>query len=121
VRVLFDHNVPRRFRLALAPHEVVTTREMGWDQLENGLLLQAAAGAAFFAFISIDKKLQYEQNLDKLPLPVIVLDAASNALPGVVLFAPFVLELFKAPFECRFHLIKLDGRVVRLGALLTPP
>jgi hypothetical protein len=56
LKVLFDHNVDRRFRKRLPGHEIKTTREMRWETLLNGALLQAAAGGGFEAFISIDKK-----------------------------------------------------------------
>jgi hypothetical protein len=53
---------------------------MGWSGIKNGELL-ARATSEFDAFISVDKNLQYQQNLDTLPITVIVLDAKSNELP----------------------------------------
>lgn len=63
MRVLFDHNVDRRFRRFLPGHLVSTTREMGWETLANGELLKAAADAGFAVFVSIDKKIEHQQNL----------------------------------------------------------
>ena len=40
---------------------------MGWDEYENGELLTAAEGAAFNAFLSVDKHIEDEQNLSALP------------------------------------------------------
>jgi hypothetical protein len=93
LKVLFDHNVPKRFRREIFGHEVSTTREMGWSTLAHGVLLKAAAQGGFGAFMSIDKKLEHEQNLKLLPLPVIVIDSVSNTLPAVLPFAPAILEL----------------------------
>ena len=45
-----------------------TTRERGWDKLANGVLLKTAADAGFEVFISIDKNMEHEQNLQKSPL-----------------------------------------------------
>jgi hypothetical protein len=43
------------------------------------MLLKQAEGAGFDVFLSADKKLEYEQNLKKLPLAVVVMNARSNA------------------------------------------
>jgi hypothetical protein len=80
--VLLDHNLPKRLSTILVGHEVKTTRQMRWEGLENGVLLQTAASAGFHAFLTIDKNLEHEQNLSKLALPVVVIDSDSNALPA---------------------------------------
>ncbi len=109
MKVLFDHNVDRRFRRHLPTHEVTTTREMGWEQLANGKLLQAAAGAGFDVFVSIDKNLQYEQNLNALPIAIVVLDAPSNALPALLPFAGHVLRLLDMPLKTVLYVLRPDG------------
>jgi hypothetical protein len=114
VKILFDHNLPRRFRRLLPVHEIATTREMGWETLENGALLKAAADAGFDAFVSIDKKIEHEQNLMTLPLPVIVIDAPSNTLAALAPFAPFLIELLKSPLERVLLIIEPSGSVRRL-------
>jgi hypothetical protein len=116
LKILFDHNVDRRFRRHLPGHEIKTTREMRWETLTNGLLLAAAANANFEAFLSIDKKLEHEQNLQTLPLPIIVIDSISNALPALVPFAPSVLELLKSPLDRLLYLIEPNGSVLGLAS-----
>ena len=64
---------------------------MGWSGIKNGELL-ARATNEFDAFISVDKNLQYQQNLDTLPISVIVLDAKSNELPYLLPFIPKLEE-----------------------------
>jgi hypothetical protein len=116
MRVLFDHNVDRRFRRHLPGHDIVTTRQMGWELLANGTLLRSAADAGFEVVVTVDKKLRHEQNLSTLPLPVLLLDSFSNALPSLVPFAPFVLRaLGEGPLERAIHMIARDGSVVRFG------
>ncbi len=66
--------------------------------------------------ISIDKKLEHEQNLQTLPVPVIVLDSISTALPALVPFAPFVLDLFKSRLDRLLYIVQSNGVVVRLTA-----
>jgi hypothetical protein len=55
--------------------------------------------------------LDHEQNLTTLPLPVVVLDSLSNALPFLIPFAPYVLALLQAPLPVAVHVIAPDGTV----------
>ena len=72
MKVLFDHNLPRRLRKHLPGHEIHTAKEMNWEQLRNGALMTAAIAAGFRVFVTIDKHLEHQQNLAALPLPVVV-------------------------------------------------
>jgi hypothetical protein len=56
---------------------------MGWSGVKNGELLLRAA-ASFDVFITVDKKLPYQQNLATLPIAVVILDAVSNELSALV-------------------------------------
>ena len=114
MKILFDHNVPRRLAGLLTGHLVLTTRAMGWEKLGIGALLKAAGGAAFEAFLSIDKNIEYEQNLRSLPLPVIVIDGRSNALPVLVPFVPSLLDLCRSPLERVLYIVEPNGTVLRL-------
>jgi len=42
MRILFDHGVPAPLRRALTGHTISTAYEMGWTELDNSALLQAA-------------------------------------------------------------------------------
>ncbi len=116
MKLLFDHNVDRRFRRYIPGHEIRTTKEMGWETLSNGVLLKSAADAGFEAFVSIDKKIEHEQNLKILPLTVIVIDALSNALPTLIPFSPLLLDLLKQPVDPVLFVVEPTGRVHRLTA-----
>ena len=80
MRLLLDESVPRRFARSLATHVVRTTVEMGWSGIKNGELLARAANE-FDALVTVDKNLEYQQNLKALPIAVVVLYARSNELP----------------------------------------
>ena len=60
MRVLFDHDVPKRLRSLLPGHEVKTSRELGWDTLRNGDLLDAAEANGFDAMVTGDKNISYQ-------------------------------------------------------------
>ena len=91
MRLLLDESVPHRLRRSLPGHATRTVVEIGWGGIRNGELLARAANE-FDALISVDKNLQYQQNLDTLPITVIVLDAKSNELPYLLPLIPKLEE-----------------------------
>ncbi len=61
MKVLFDHNVPKKLRTLLPGHAVSTSRELGWDTLRNGDLLTAAEANGFEVMVTADKNISYQQ------------------------------------------------------------
>ena len=78
MKVLLDHCVPRRLRRYLPGHEVRTTREMGWETHKNGKLL-VAAEAEFDVLLTVDRNIEYQQNLSGCSLAIVIMEAASNS------------------------------------------
>lgn len=91
MRLLLDESVPRRLRRSLPTHAVRTVGEMGWEGIKNGELL-ARAAVEFDAFVTVDKNLEYQQNINALPISVIVLHAQSNELPYLIPLMPELEE-----------------------------
>ncbi len=60
---------------------------MGWSGIKNGKLLALAAND-FDAFLTVDKNLRYQQNLNALPITVIVLNSLSNELSALLPLVP---------------------------------
>jgi rRNA-processing protein FCF1 len=72
--VLFDNGTPRTLaRYLIDRHAVTETRARGWDELENGALLNAAEAAGFEVLVTMDKNLKYQQNLSERKIAVVVL------------------------------------------------
>jgi hypothetical protein len=65
-------------------HEVRTVQQQGWKGLRNGELLRRAADAGFEVFITADQNLEFQQNLARSPLGIVVLVAPSNALEDLL-------------------------------------
>jgi hypothetical protein len=76
MRILFDQGTPAPLRQALTGHIVSTAYEMGWAQLDNGELLNAAE-ASFDALITPDQNLRYQQELTGRRLAILVLPTTS--------------------------------------------
>jgi hypothetical protein len=73
MRVLFDSRSPRAIASALHDHTVTESRSLGWEELKNGDLLDAAESAGFDVFVTTDKNIRYQQNLSKRKISLVVL------------------------------------------------
>jgi hypothetical protein len=73
MRVLFDQGTPVPLRPFLTRHSVRTVAEQQWSTLGNGELLDAAEAAGFQVLLTTDKNIQYQQNLTKRTIAIVVL------------------------------------------------
>jgi hypothetical protein len=73
VKVLLDEDLPHKLRTAILNHDVSTVAYPGWDGLQNGELLKATDDAGFDVFLTADKKMSKQQNLEKRNLAIVVL------------------------------------------------
>ena len=92
MRVLVDEQLPRHLAAHILGHNVRTVQQQGWAGLTNGELLRRASETGFEVFLTADQNLQYQQNLARSPMCVIVLVAASNALEDLLPLVPSVLD-----------------------------
>lgn len=78
MRLLLDENLPKKLKLDFPEHEIFTVRDMGWNGIKNGKLLELMTADGFHALLTFDKNLQYQQNFQKYTLTVFVLSAPTN-------------------------------------------
>jgi len=71
---------------------VRTVQGEGWSGLKNGVLLGRAAEAGFEVFLTADQNLEFQQNLSRSGLFVLVLVAPSNALEDLLPLVPTILR-----------------------------
>ena len=69
MRILLDEDLPRRLAAMLVGHEVSTVQRNGWTGIKNGRLLGLAA-AGFDVFLTMDRNLEFQQNLATLPIAI---------------------------------------------------
>ena len=79
MRILIDECVDPRVTQFFGDHTVATVHERGWDTLEDGHLLTSAE-KEFDVFLTIDGSLEFQQNLAKLQIGVIVVHVPKNQL-----------------------------------------
>lgn len=96
MRVLLDEQLPRQLAPLLTGHEVRTVQQQSWAGLKNGELLDAAEAAGFTVLVTGDRNLQFQQNLGKRQLGVVVLCGASNALEDLVPLVPAAINAIEA-------------------------
>ena len=93
MRVLLDECLPRRLKGELVGHDARTVPEMGWASKRNGDLLRVAAAGGFDAFVTVDRKLQHQQNLSSFNIAVVVLEANGNTLADLRPLIPELLQV----------------------------
>ncbi len=71
--LLFDRNIPNPLARYLTGFAIRRTDDEGWNTLKNGELLDAAERAGYFAMITADRNLCYQQNLFGRRLALLVL------------------------------------------------
>jgi hypothetical protein len=89
VKVLLDENLAHRLRKNLGAHEVFTVGYKGWAGLMNGELLRIAEESGIEVFLTGDRTLLHEQNLEGRNLGIVALssvewDILKNCLPAIV-------------------------------------
>jgi predicted nuclease of predicted toxin-antitoxin system len=80
MKVLLDECIRRKLKRSLANHDCKTVPEAGLAGRTNGVLLSFAERAGFDVFLTMDKGLQYQQNLAGRRIAIVVLRSRSNRL-----------------------------------------
>ena len=88
MKLLLDENLPKRLKADFPGHETYTVSDLGWNGKTNGELLKLMMEHEFDVLITFDKNLQYQQNLSKYPIPVIVLNARDNSYITLAVLTP---------------------------------
>ena len=95
MRVLLDGCVNWRLGRDIIGHDVKTAHQMGWTTVQNGALL-ALASQHFDVFVTVDRNLSFQQNLDSFSIAVVVLQAKTNRLADLRPLVPTLLEAIKS-------------------------
>ena len=91
MRVLLDECIPRRLKRELLGHTVMTVPESGWAGVKNGALLKLAE-ASFDVFVTVDRAMRYQQNLNSHSIAVVMLVVRQNKLEAFQPLLPKLLE-----------------------------
>ena len=92
MKILFDHCVPKPLRRELPSHDITTAREMHWEGLKNGRLLDEAQAAGFDVLLTVDHNMRYQQNLTGRAIAVVVMIADGITVEDLRPLLPAVEE-----------------------------
>lgn len=109
MKILLDENMPTKVKYDFGEgFEVRTVRDMGWLGKKNGELLGLAAFNGFDIFITLDKNLKNQQNLNKVNLKFVVLLAPNNKHQTLQPYIDKIKTLFNNIEIPKFLEVSLD-------------
>lgn len=88
MKILLDECVTKRLKKYLEEFEVFTVRELGLSGIKNGKLMCYCVENEFDILLTIDKNLMHQQNLDKYPVTIAVLNCHTSKIEELITFLP---------------------------------
>ena len=108
MRILLDENFPVDFAELLVGNEVAVTHvhSLGWSGIKNGELLRRAYSVCE-VFVTLDRNLEFQQNIKVLPFGIVVVCVRSNRIADL---APHITSILEAASRVA------PGQVEKVGA-----
>lgn len=106
MRVLLDEHLPVDLARALQGHDVDTVVGRGWAGITNGDLLQRMRGE-YDVLVTMDRGIEFQQNVGALPFGIVLIRAASNRLAHLL---PLIDPILAATAAAK------AGQLHRVGA-----
>jgi hypothetical protein len=106
MRILLDENFPADFATLLVGHDTSNVHSHGWAGIKNGELLRRAHGVCE-VFTTLDRNLEFQQNIKILPFGIVVVRSRSNRIVDLTPYIPGILLAVSQVGP---------GRVVTVGA-----
>lgn len=92
MKILLDESLPRKLRNSFgSEHQIFTVLDKDWLGKKNGELLRLMIRDKFELFVTVDRNLPYQQNLERLPLTIFILCALDNRIEILKLLIPKLL------------------------------
>jgi predicted nuclease of predicted toxin-antitoxin system len=108
MKLLLDENLPEKIRVAFTgEHELFTVKFMGWSGKKNGELMHLIAQHQFDALVTMDKNLPFQQNFDRFPAQLFVLDAPDNKISTLLPYVERLCLLLEAGIEDKVFFVDL--------------
>ena len=91
MRILLDENFPIGFAKLLPGHNIATVHGLGWSGIKNGELLRRACYVCE-VFVTLDRNLEFQQNIKVLPFGVVVVRTRSSRVVDLIPYISSILE-----------------------------
>ncbi len=82
MKILFDEDVPGKLGRFLPQHEVHTVVTTQWGGIKNGVLFRLIEREGFDVFLTGDKNMENQQQLEGRPFAVLVMSAINWPVTG---------------------------------------
>ena len=92
MKILLDECVNKRLKSHLSGFEIYTVNEMKWCGVKNGKLMSLCVTNQFDIILTIDKNIIHQQNIEKYPLAIVVLNVSTSKMEELQLFIPSFLK-----------------------------
>lgn len=89
----------------LEEFETFTVRELNLSGIKNGKLMVFCCENQFDILMTIDKNLMFQQNLEKYPVTIIVLNFISSKVEELIQFIPSFKSQISLPESHKAYLI----------------
>jgi len=96
MKLLLDECVPRKLGTYFSGYDCRTVPEEGMAGKKNGELLTWADKAGFQVFLTLDRGIQYQQNLRPETIAVVIIRSKSNRLADLLQHVPDILRLLES-------------------------
>ena len=104
MRVLLDEQLPLDLAAALQSHSVDTVADRGWTGITNGELLRRIGGE-YDALVTMDRSIEFQQNLTAGAVGVLLVRAPSNRMVHLQPLIPAILDALRAFRPGQLHRI----------------
>ena len=95
MHVLLDEHLPIGLAPELRGHDVDTVVGRGWAGVKNGDLLRRVRDQ-YDVLITMDRSIEFQQNISTLPFGIVLVRAASNRMLHLRPFVPAILDAIAA-------------------------
>ncbi len=93
MKILIDENLPKKLKNDLVGHSAYTVRDKNWQSKTNGDLIKLMIEDGFDLLITFDQNLQYQQNLLKYNIAVLVINTYNNQYETIKIYKDKIQEL----------------------------
>ena len=106
MKILLDECVTKLLKKQLANHTVFTVANMNWLGMKNGNLMKSAINEGFDILLTIDKNLQFQNNMNEYAISIVIFDSHNSKLETLISFIPIFEKQLNSFEKGKVYIIK---------------
>ena len=106
MKILLDECVTKRLKVYLDQYDVFTVRELQLGGIKNGKLMTYCSENEFDILLTIDKNLMFQQNMERYPVTIVVLNRISSKIEELIEFIPSLVLQINSLEKHRAYIIE---------------